>query len=451
MKLNKNDKRIFYALMFPALIEVLLSKVFLIADSIMLGQMADSTLAVAAVGLCEAPINLIICVTNAFFCGATAIIAWYYGANEKRNMRTVAWQSLIIGLGIATLFTVGSLIFAEPIMRFVCGNSEALEIATRYYRINAYGFFFQIITFNITAIFRGIGVSKLPMYYNVTAGVINVILNYVLIFGKFGFPEMRVEGAAVATVISKGVAFIIALIALAFTKTEISYKLGINKKFDHGIKTRLLPIGLTAAGEQIVLQAGAVISSRILAGLPTAQIASYNIASNMESFAWATGSACQTAATSLFGRALGSGSENKAKNYLAFIMKWAIGFSVIELILFIVLKNQVAILFTNDTTLYPIISVMMIISGIMLPFVNGHQTISGALRSAGDSIAPLIASFVSLWVFRVLGGYICITVMNLDVYAYKACIVVDQFVRCLIVSIFYLSGHWKKFVLKKRD
>lgn len=451
MKLDKNDKRIFYALMFPALIEVLLSKVFLIADSIMLGQMTDSTLAVAAVGLCNAPINLIISVTSAFFCGTTAIIAWYYGANEKNNMRTVAWQSLIIGLGVAILFTVGSLIFAEPIMSFVCGDNEALEIATRYYKINAYGYFFQIITFNITAIFRGIGVSKLPMYYNVTAGVINVILNYVLIFGKFGFPEMRVDGAAIATIISKGVAFIIALVALFFTKTEISYKLGLNKKLDKGIKTRLLPIGMTAAGEQIILQVGAVISSRILAGLPTTQIASYNITSNMESFAWATGSACQSASTSLFGRALGSGSEKKAKNYLSFIMKWAMGFSIVELILFVALRKQVAIMFTNDTTLYPIIAVMMIISGIMLPFVNGHQTISGALRSAGDSIAPLIASLISLWVFRVLGGYIIINIMNLDAYAYKICIVVDQFVRFLIVSIFYLSGHWKKFTLKKRD
>lgn len=450
MKLLKEDKKIFYNLIFPVLAELIILRLFHIADSIMLGQMQDSTLAVAAVGLCASPINLIISVTTAFFIGTTATVAWYYGANEKENMRSAAWQSMLISLIIALIFTVFSVVAAAPIMKFICGESDTLPIATSYYRINAYGFFFQILTANITAILRAIGISKLPMIYNLTGGVVNVVLNYFLIYGTCGFPEMRADGAALATTLSKVVAFVFALLILLLKNTEVKYQKGVFQKFCHGIKTRLLPIGLTAAGEQLILQVGAIFTAKIIAVLPTAQIAANQIVANLEAFAWATGSACQSAATTLFGRALGENNQNKAKSFLGISVKWAIGFALAECIVFCFFGRQLGAMFSNDATLYSSIATLFMIAAVSLPFINTHQTVSGALRSAGDSIAPLIASFISLWVFRVALGYLTISVLDLGIYAYKWCIAIDQFVRCAIVCIFYLTGHWKKFLYKAK-
>ena len=448
MRLDKTDTRNFYSLLFPALAEGVLAQVFHLVDSIMLGQMTNSTLSVAAVGLCVSPINLIICVMNALFIGTTATVAWYYGAKEKKNMRTVAWQSMAIATVVALAASLVSIIFARPIMQFVCGNGETLEIAASYYRINAYGFFFQILTFNITAILRGIGISKTPMIYNLTGGLCNVVLNYLLIYGKFGFPEMRADGAALATSISKFISFVFALLVLLFADSEVNLKYGIDKKVDPMIKKRLLPIGATAAGEQIILQSGAVLTAKIIAVLSTSEIAANQIVSNMESFAWVTGSASQIAVTSLFGRALGEGNIPKAKSFLKLGLKCALVFAGVEVVIFCTLGKPMASLFTNDASLYPIVSMMMIIGATSLPFVNSHQTVSGALRSSGDSLAPLIASLISLWIFRVGLGYLLINVFNLGIYEYKWCLTADQLVRCTIVTVFYFTGHWKKFLKK---
>lgn len=450
MKLQKSDKNAFYTLMFPVLIEQVIIRLFNIADSIMVGQMTDSTVAVAAVGLCNSPINLIGSVSNAFFIGTTAAIAWYFGANEKRKMRTFAWQSMGIATAVATVLSLFSIVFAKDIMRFVCGEAETLPIAASYYQINAYGFFFQIITFNISAMLRGIGISKLPMIYNLTGGAVNVVLNYLLIFGVGFFPELRSDGAALATVISKGVTFVFALLVLLFKKTDLDFRLGIDKKPDNAIKNRLLPIGLTAGSEQIILQVGGILSAKIMAGLPTAQIAAYQIVINVEGFAWATGYACQSATTSLFGRSLGEHKHRKAQNFLRLAVKWALGFALFEILLFCILGKQIAMLFTNDASLYPTIIGLLIISACVLPFINTHQTVSGALRSSGDSVAPLISSFISLWVFRVILGYIFVNVLDLGVYWFKLTLLGDQLTRCIIVSIFYLKGHWKKFVYKRK-
>ena len=111
----------------------------------MLGQMPDSTAAVAAIGLCAAPVNLIASTTSAFFIGTTATVAWLQGAGEKKSMRSAAWQSMIIASALATVLGIVSVIFARPLMAFICTDSEVLDIATSYFRINAYGFIFQII------------------------------------------------------------------------------------------------------------------------------------------------------------------------------------------------------------------------------------------------------------------------------------------------------------------
>lgn len=444
MKLSKEQKRIYYAILFPALIETVLSRLFLVTDSIMLGQMHDSTLAVAAVGLCGAPVNLIIGVTSSFFIGTTATIAWHYGANDRKQVRSITYQSMLIAVGIALVFSALSIFGARGIMRFVCGTSETLALATEYYKINAYGFFFQILTMNITAAFRGIGVTRLPMLYNLAGGLLNVFLNYLLIYGRFGFPELRSAGAAWATSIAKVFSFLLALAVLLWKKTPVQYRHGVSFKPSHSVITRLLPIGLTSAGEQVILQGGAMMTAKIIAVLPTQAIAANQVVANMEAFAWSTGSACNTASTSLFGRCLGEGNEGKGKAYLNLVIRWGIGFALAEIALLCLAGKPLAALFTNDTSLYPMIVQMLFIAAVALPFINLHQTVSGALRSAGDSVAPLIASLISLWIFRVGMGYLTISVMDLGIYAYRWCLNADHLIRCTTVMIFFWSGHWKR-------
>ncbi len=351
---------------------------------------------------------------------------------------------MLLALGIATVLSGLCLVFARPIMKFVCGGGEVLEIAASYYRINAYGFFFQILTMCITACFRGIGITKLPMIYNLIGGAVNVVLNYLLIYGKCGLPALRADGAAWATSISKMLIFAIALGILVFKKTEIRYRKDVSFRLDVAFKKRLLPIGLSAAGEQVVLQSGALLMAKVVALLPVAQIAANQIVANVETFAWASGGACAVAATSLFGRSIGEGKPEKGRAYLRFIIKWAILFAIVEMVVFMALGRPLAALFTSDQSLYPMIMRILLIAAITLPLIGTHQSVSGALRSAGDTVAPLVASIISLWVIRLIPGFFLIKIMGMGIYAYRFLIFADQGVRLLVVAIFYLTGHWRK-------
>lgn len=448
--MERINKQRFYGILFPSVVELIFSQLFALVDNIMVGHIPDSTVAVAALSLCQSPINLVVCVMNAFFIGTTAVVAWHCGTREKEKMSEAAHQSLMLAAFSGAAVTLITYIFAPQIMGFVCGKSETLETAVLYYRTNSLGFFFQIGSMCITAAFRGKGITNIPMFYNIVSNALNVALNYVLIYGKLGFEPMYVRGAAVATVISKIVLFLLSAAFFVFYDKDFRPQKGkISLHLSEHVRGRMLRIGLTSACEQLILQSGATVTAKIISVLPTKQIAALQITANLESLAWSTGDACCTAATSLFGKSLGEKRQDKAKSYLKLSEKWALIFSAIEIFIFCFGGKIICTLFTNDTSIYPDIIRFLQIAAVGLPFINTHKTVGGALRGAGDSTAPLIASLLSLWVFRVLLGYLLISVFTLGAVAYRWCLNADQFVRMAAVLAFYLGNHWRKYAEKQ--
>lgn len=444
--MNQINKQYFYRILFPSVIELVFNQLFSLVDNIMVGHIPDSTVAVAAVSLCQSPINLVICVMNAFFIGTTAVVAWHFGAREEDKMQETAQQSLMLAAISGFAVSALAFIFSPQIMGFVCGKSETLETAVAYYKINSVGFFFQICSMCVTAAFRGRGITSIPMAYNIISNAANAALNYILIYGKLGFQPMYVRGAAIATVISKIILFIISLLFFVFYKKGFPLQRGkISLRLAYQVRHRMLKIGLTSACEQLILQSGATLTAKIISVLPTKQIAALQITSNLESLAWSSGDACCTASTSLFGKSLGEGREDRAKAYFRLSEVWALIFSALEIIIFCFGGKIICSLFTNDTSIYGDIILLLKIAAVGLPFINTHKTVSGALRGAGDSTAPLISSLLSLWIFRVLLGYILISVLNMGASAYRWCLNADQFVRMAAMLAFYLGNHWKKY------
>ncbi len=446
-RLNKGS---FYKILFPSVVELIFGQLFALVDNIMIGHIPNSTVAVAALSLCGAPINLVVCVMNAFFIGTTAVVAWYFGEGNKKKMYQTAQQSLMLSVFFGIGVTAVTGIFAPQIMGFVCGKSETLETAVLYYRTNSAGFLFQICSMCITAAFRGKGITKIPMFYNIAGNASNVLLNYILIYGKLGLEPMYVKGAAIATVISKVILFFIAVLFFIFYDEDFRPKKSeFTLRLSEQVKGKMLRIGITSACEQLILQSGATITAKIISALPTKQIAALQITASLESLAWSTGDACCTAATSLFGKSLGEGRADRAKAYLKLSETWALIFSAIEILIFCFAGKIICTLFTNDTTIYSDIMLFLKIAAVGLPFINTHKTVGGALRGAGDSIAPLIASLVSLWIFRVALGYLLISVLGMGAEAYRWCLNADQFVRMAAMLIFYFTNHWKKYAEKE--
>ncbi len=186
---------------------------------IMVGRISPS--AIAAVGLTNQPFNLLIAVFAALNVGTTALVAWNIGSHSVKDAQEVTRQSLKMGLILGIIFSVLGVIAAPAVITFMGAQEDTFPLATQYFQIVSSGLIFLVLNMVITAALRGAGETKIPMFYNLAANLFNVFGNWVLIYGKLGFPRLEVAGAAISTVVSRLLGCLAAFYVLYFSKRSM--------------------------------------------------------------------------------------------------------------------------------------------------------------------------------------------------------------------------------------
>ncbi len=434
--------KVIAVIILPAFVELVLSHLFSMVDIAMLGHTDISSVAISAVGLTMNPINMIIGVSQAFCIGITVAVAWSIGAGKKENAKTVAREtltlSLLIGIaaGTAVFFAAGSLV------AFMGAKEDTFNYAEGYLKIIALGFPFQIATLAITASARGAGKTFLPMMYNIIANAANVLLNYFLIFGVLFFPKLGIYGAAIATSVSKVIAFILALLMLFCVKTDIRVKLSENFFIHKSTVKRIAEVGITAALEQLIMQTGFVFFTKTVSVLPTHIFSAHHISLNINGLAWVPSQAFGVASTSLVGQCVGRGDKDKAKSYANVIHLMSLCVAVFIGVMFVLFSKYIVMIYTNEPSVIDAASQVLKIIALGMPGIGTQIPVAAALRGAKDTKIPLLANLISVWIFRVIVCNIFLNVFHWGIIGAWVTIVLDQTCRAVIVYTRFLHGKW---------
>lgn len=198
---------------------------------------------------------------------------------------------------------------AEWLMKLAGANEDTLEISVSYFKIISLGLLFNCWSLCICAAMRAIGKTRITMVTNITANLVNVCLNYVLINGKLGFPRLGVRGAAIATVCGT---FVSCLMAFRFACHKGGYyHLGL-PKFDRTTLQSLGSVGSGSVLESACLRIGFFITAKMVAGAGTAVFAAYQIVSQVSSLSFTLGDGVASAGTALVGQSLGAKRKDLA-------------------------------------------------------------------------------------------------------------------------------------------
>ena len=346
--LKREDTRIIWTIMLPALFELVMSQLFGMVDTIMLGHSAASTVAIAAVGLTNSPFNLCNGIINAFNIGTTAAVAWAIGAGKKQDARSIARTALCFNALIGLLVSTALFSLARPIIAFMGGEEDTFEYAVEYLRIIAVGMLPLALTYAATSSLRGIGRTKLPMLYNLTANFFNVIGNYALIYGRLGFPALGVAGAGISTTASRYLAFAMAMGVMFFGRHDVRQTLRGGRLIDTRWLRRIGRVGGTAAVEQLIMQIGFFMFAKTVAGLGTQLFAAHQIALSVNGLTWMPPQSFGVAATTLVGQNLGAGKKDRAEGYMRFIHRCSLLFSFGFAVVFLIFIRQIALIYTSD-------------------------------------------------------------------------------------------------------
>ncbi len=432
---------------WPATLEGALIAVIGSIDTVMVGTMGSS--AIAAVGLTNQPRMILLILAQALCVGTTALVARRKGADDREAANRTLAQSMgtvtLLGLLITALGFFG----AEPLMRFGGANDETIGMASTYFRIVSLSFLFNCWQLCICAAMRAIGQTRVTMVTHITANLVNVFLNYCLIGGNLGFPAMGVAGAALATAIGTVVASIIAFFFVFRKNGYLRLNLLHMFRFDRETMRGLTTVGMSSMAESVALRIGFLITTKLIAGLGTAAMASYQIVSQVTTLSFTLGDGIAAAGASYVGQSLGAERPELARAHVIISRRLSMVTSILLMLAIFIFRNQIAELFTNEANIIwgVTLSFYVVIVGIIPQ--NGRIVYSGCLRGAGDVRFVAVCALLSVAIIRPIATWLLcyplrelLPMLELTVTGPWAAFVLDSFVRDAMLSARIRHGQW---------
>lgn len=443
---KKESRQKVMRIAWPVLLELLMGSLFGMVDMMMLGNIKPISLSaasIASVGIANQPLFIGLSLVQSFNVGGTAIIARYYGMGKMKRLGNVFKHVLILSVFIIIIpLFILTMTQAESIMRLLGAGEDVVATGNVYFRIVHVGFIFQALMMCGSSALRGVGETKAPMKINLLTNGLNVLGNATLIYGLFGFPALGLNGAGISTALSQMLAFVLVFIHFIRGKSKISIK----EKFSFEMKTvrNLIRIGLPASLEQLALRLGIFFFVRIVASLGTVVYAAHQIALSILSLSFNPGQAFGIAASTLVGRSLGEKRPQDAESYSQSARRMGSLISTFMAILFFFFGRQLVGLYTSDPQIIQNASVALKIIALVQPFQSSQLILSGALRGAGDTVWPLIATIIGVLIIRIQVAMFLVNQLNLGLSGAWLAVLVDQFIRWSLVFFRFRGGKWKK-------
>ena len=316
--MEKTDKQLIKEtinIAWPAVVESFFIAFVGLVDSYMVSGLGSN--AVAAIGLTTQPKFLGLSMFFAINVSLSALVARRRGENRKEEANRILVSGVLLILIAAVIISTALVAFAGDVIRLCGSNSDTHELATVYFKIVMGGMIFNCIQMGINSAQRGAGNTKITMRTNLASNTVNVIFNYLLIGGKFGFPAMGVRGAALATVLGTVVACAMSILSLFQKGCFVSIPFILKNKILPSLSAfqALFRVGYSIFFEQILMRVGFMATSIMAAKMGTAAMAAHQVGMNIMGLSFSFGDGLQATAVALIGRSLGERNHELAKAY----------------------------------------------------------------------------------------------------------------------------------------
>ncbi|MEG1429467.1 MAG: MATE family efflux transporter, partial [Hydrogenoanaerobacterium sp.] len=338
-------------------------------------------------------------------------------------------------------------IFAKDIIRFAGAGNDIIGDATTYFQIILIGNFFASLGLTINAAQRGIGNTKISMRTNVVANIFNIVFDYLLIGGHFGFPHWGVAGAAVATLLGNVAGFVLSVRSVLQHDCFLNLRQNNNWRFDKRTVSGIFKVGSSAMVEQVFMRIGFFSYAKIVAGLGTVAFAAHQICMNILNLSFSFGDGFSVAASSLVGQSLGEKRPDKAIIYAKVGQRFAFTVSVLLSLTFLAGNTLLVQIFSNDPQIIAMSRPLMVIIAITTLGQISTVVLSGCLRGAGDVLYTAWVSLLSIGIIRPLASWVLCYPMGLGLTGAWIGLLLDQMLRLFMVFLRFRGDKWTRVKL----
>ena len=401
MQIPYQAKRV-YKIALPAIGESYLQSLLGVVDSFFIAKLG--LLALNAVGVTNIYSMTYVGVFTALSATLSVFLSRAFGAMDVERSKSVIFHGLFISILVGLIFSVVSVLFAEPLLDLVGANEELKDKAIIYFKVVLGLTPFVALFTAQSATFRAIGDTKTPLRIGIEMNVVHVILDYVLIFGIGSFNGLGLTGAAIAMILARIYGFL-----RLFIKSQripsIALKIG-DFKLTGRLASSMTKFAVPATLERLSMRLGQVVYFGLIVRMGTESYAAHNIAGTLTTFAYTVGGGFAIAASTLIGQAIGEKNMVDVKEY----RKWSYIQSAISMTLITAVlafsSPWVGKLFTTDVTVLHLLMIVLLIDMVSQPFLASVLVDTSAVQAGGNSTFPMIVTIIGIWVVRTLGVYL---------------------------------------------
>lgn len=429
------EGNLIFRFMVPLLIGNLFQQLYNIVDSLVVGNFLGKD-ALAAVGASFPVIFVLISLILGVTTGITIIIAQYFGAKDYQNVKRAIDTMYIFSFFASVIVSAAGIYFSEDIFRLMQLPDELIPEARSYLNVFMAGMV-AVFGFNITsAVLRGLGDSKTPLFFLIISSLINIVLDllFILVFG------WGVSGVALATVIAQGGAFVTAIIYLNRTHKIIHFSF-TGWVFDREIFIKSIRIGLPSGLQHTFVALGMMALMGIVNTFGTNVIAAYSVAQRIDSLAAMFAMNFGMAVTSFTGQNIGANKPERVKTGLRSTLRMGGLISLGVTVIVMLFANQLMGFFTPDNNVIASgTKYLRIVSPFYITFTSMF-IFGGVMRGAGDTLIPMFITLLSLWAVRVPLAYLLSGVTGETGIWWS--IPIGWIAGLGLSYIYYITGRWK--------
>lgn len=424
----------------PSAGEQLLSMMVGIVDTFLVGHLGATSL--AAVGLSFQWVMMAMVLFGAVGTGGTALIARMTGAQDWQGANRVVRQALLVAFVTGLVAMILLEILAEPALRLMGAEGEALTLGITYLRIVSSVYMFSAMMFIGNACMRGAGDTKTPLMVMAVVNVLNIVIAWTLINGAFGLPRMGVAGSAIGAMVGRLVGGLLVIALLLRGRSGLMLRLR-GFRIDFGLIRRILNVGLPTGLEQLLFRFGMMSFVRVVSALGMTAYAAHQVALNGESLSFMPGFGFAVAATTLVGQGLGARDEKRAERdaYTAFYI--AAGLMSLMGVCFFLFARPIIGFFTSDPEVIALGVPPLRLIGIIQPFLAATMVFAGSLRGAGETRTPMLINGISIWILRVPLALLFTRVFSWGLTGAWIAMAIDLTLRGTLLFARFRSGKWK--------
>jgi len=429
-----------FLLAVPMILELIMESTFAVVDIFFVGKLGPS--AVATVGLTETYLFLLYSIGMGLSMAVTAIVARRIGEKEKEKAGISAVQSIFLAVLISLPFTLAGIFYSKELLAIMGADDWILEHGYRYMQWMLGGNAVIMLLFIINAIFRGAGDAAIAMRVLWIANGINIVLDPILIFGWGPFPEMGIEGAAIATNIGRGIGVIT---QLYFLLKGVKHIRVFREQIYLHFKTiyAIIKTSLGGVGQMIIAMTSWIFIMRILAEFGSEVIAGTTIAMRIMMFTMMPAWGMSNAVATLVGQNLGAKKPDRAERSVWITGVWNMIFLIGVAVIYFIFSESLVGFFTDDLKVISVGAMWLRIVSYAY-FVYGWWMVSvQAFNGAGDTITPTKINFVFFWLIEIPLSYFMAKTLDMGYSGVFWAIFIAETAVGLFTLWLFTRGKWK--------